>query len=508
MAEQLEVRLEALLRGTLKAEAATLPVAIGPADVLRRRELRRRERARGRNRLLLIAALVALPLGAVLIGAPRPDPPPEGYSAVLVRGFGDSEIQVFAAREGVAERVLTVPRSRLDDAGILDAAEIQVLETSATGWIAMYVATDGVQASGYREFVVLLNVRDPDAVPVVREGTHLGAWTPNGLYWSATNDAYELIDPASGQAIRLSRSASGRFDWYAAGNGRMQVAAEGHGLLLGGPLGSPQQWGVLSADGTLSPGLPDVAEGVGPRQVSSQWGLLQPRSNGAVSGTAVDGTYRTWGDAPPLHHYLADASWAVDGGVWLLVDRRSEGRTMLLIHRDQDNVDREVAAFPVDIDVQVSIGDLAPDDSLIAFELIGQASVREQTVIVDTRSGSSHLFSGALGGFVPTAATVDWVTGERLTETGQVLSSPAPGGGSGLGYGPLPSLEQQIASLDADRILLVHEVEATSADPGPPTQLRLGPVELEQGVGVDLVCSGPGEITLTEIPPDGLGGPA
>jgi hypothetical protein len=497
VAEQFEPGFEVLLRGALKTEAASLPVSIRPADVLRRRQLRRRARLTGRSRLLLVAALIALPIGAILIGAPRPDSLPDGYSAVLLRS-SDDPVQIFATRDGVAERVLAVPRSRLADAGILDASSAQVLETSATGWIALYISTDDVQASGYREFTVLLNLHDPDAKPIVRQGTGLGTWTPDGLYWSATNDAYELIDPATGQVTSLPRGAARGLDWWIEGNGRMRVAEDGHGLLVGGP----QQWGVLSSKGTLSPELPDLAEGVGPRMVSSQWGALELRSDGAVSGPASDGTYRTWGDAPPLHHFLAGASWAVDSGVWLLIDRRSEGRTMLLIHRDQDGVDREVAAFPVDIDVQVSIGDLAPDDSLIAFDLVDQALER-QAVIVDTRSGSSRLFGGAVGGFVPTAHAVGWLAGERMTETGRELSSLSPAGRPGPGYGPLPSLERHIASLESDQILLVHEVEATSSDPGPTTQLALGPVVIDEGIGLSLVCSGPGEITVTEIGADG-----
>ena len=56
MADQFDARLEALLRTTLKAEAASLAVLIGAADVLQRRESRRRNPARGRTRLLAAAA--------------------------------------------------------------------------------------------------------------------------------------------------------------------------------------------------------------------------------------------------------------------------------------------------------------------------------------------------------------------------------------------------------------------------------------------------------------------
>jgi hypothetical protein len=190
----------------------------------------------------------------------------------------------------------------------------------------------------------------------------------------------------------------------------------------------------------------------------------------------------------------------------LLVDRRSGGRTIVLIHRDEDNVDRQVASFIVDLDEDVAIGDLAADDSLIALELSGKWPV-VQTVVVDTSTGRSHLFDGAFGGFVPAVATTGWVAGERATEAGQLLARPAAGGESGSGYGPLPPLQEHIDDIEhnseAERILLVHEVEATSPDPGPTTQLALGPVELDEGIGLSLACSGPGEITVTEIGANG-----
>jgi hypothetical protein len=55
VAEPFEARFDALLRATLKAEAAAVPVAIRPADVLQRRELRRRDRPGGWTRLLAAA---------------------------------------------------------------------------------------------------------------------------------------------------------------------------------------------------------------------------------------------------------------------------------------------------------------------------------------------------------------------------------------------------------------------------------------------------------------------
>jgi hypothetical protein len=525
MAEHRDLSFESLLRNTLKAEALSLPVTVGPADILRRRDLLRRQRASLRLRLLLIAALIVLPMGALLAGTLRPDPSIQGYSALLVRSVGESELQVVVANNGEAQHVADVPASRFG------AVEVgRVLEASASGWIALYAA-DPPEIAPHKEYVVLFDVGSPDAAPIVREGTPLGAWTPDGLYWSATNDAYELIDPESGNVISLPRSVSADLDWWTNSNWRMTVATDGFGLLLGDSdyglhdeegLPNPQKWGVLSPEGTLARGLPDLAEGVGTRRISARWGLLQRCGNGTsgyicpglgtgaiVSGPASDGSYREWGGDPPTHDHVIEASWAVDGGLWLLVDRRSDGRTIVLIHRDEDNVDREVASFVVDLDEDVTLGDLAADDSLIALELSGNWPV-VQTVIVDTSTGRSHLFDGALGGFLPAAATAGWVVGERATEAGQLLAFPAAGGASGSGYAPLPPLQEHIDHIEfweAERILLVHEVEAISPDPGPIIQVTLGPVELDEGIGISLACSGPGEITVTEVAPDGPGWP-
>jgi hypothetical protein len=528
VSERTDMTLESLLRSTLKAEALSLPVSVVPADILRRRVLLRRQRVSRRLRLLLIAALIALPLGALAVGALRPVPSPEGYSAVLVRGVGESELQILVANGGVSERVHDVPASRF---GAIEVG--RVLEASASGWIALHAADPPEIAPIREEYVVLFDVSRPDAAPIIREGTFLGVWTPDGLYWSATNTAYELIDPVSGNIISLPRSVSADLDWWLTSNaGRMSVATDGFGLLLGDSdnvvhdeEGLPylQKWGVLSPEGTLSRGLPDLAEGVGTRRISARWGLLQRcgdgtsgyncpglRTGAIISGPASDGSSRQWGGDPPSHDHAIDESWAVDGGLWLLVDRRSGERTIVVIHRDEDNVDREVASFIVDLDESITIGDLAPDDSLIALELSGRFP-DVQTVIVETSTGRSHLFDGAFGGFVPAAATVGWVAGETTPEAGQPLPRPAAGGESGLAYGPLPPLQGHIDDIEfwgAERILLVHEVEATSPDPGPIVQLTLGPVEPEEGIGISLACSGPGHITLTEIGPDGPEAPS
>jgi hypothetical protein len=519
MAEQRDMNFEALLRSTLKAEALSLPVSVGPADILRRRVLLRRQRVSRRLRLLLIAALIALPLGALAAGALRIDPPPAAYSAVLVGGLGDPTLHVLLARDGSAERVLEIPASRLGSAQVS-----RPLEASFSGWIALQ-ANDEAGT----EYVVLLDIRSPEATPIVREGNYHGAFTPDGLYWSATNNAYELIDPVTGNVTSLPRSVAEDLDWWLGGiASRMRVAADGSGLLLGDPANTvhdetgrpyPQQWGVLGQVGTLTRGLPDLAEGVGIRLISSRWGLLQRceapagecdmptrRTRSIISGPASDGSYRQWSRDPSPHDHVIGASWSVDGGLWLLVDRRSpDERTIVLIHREWENADREVASFAVEQDVDVSFGDLAPDDSLIALNVWADWP-RWQTVIVDTRSGHGHLFDGTLGGFVPVSSAAGWVSGATVTEVGRLLPGSTSGGGSGPAYAALPPLQEQldfIEPTEAGGILLVHDFEATTTDPGATIQLTLGPVELDEGIGVSLACSGPGQITITEIAPDG-----
>jgi hypothetical protein len=475
--------------------------------------------------VLLLSLLLVLALALVTVGSRLPDlwtsvfRAPEGYSAVLVRGLGESEVQVLAAKDGSAERVADVPVSRLGPVQIE-----RPLEASPFGWIAL----QAYDQAGY-EYVVLVDVRNAHATPIVREGTYHGAFTPDGLYWSATNTAYELIDPATGNVTSLPRSVAEDLDWWSGGiDSRMRVAADGAGLLLGDPANTthdetgrpyPQQWGVLSPAGILSRGLPDLAEGVGTRLISARWGLLQRceapagecdmptrRSRSIISGPASDGSYRQWGGDPPAGDHVIGASWSVDGGLWLLVDRRLPGeRTMVIIHRDEEIVDREVASFAVEHDVDVSFGDLAPDDSLIAFNLWADWP-RWQTVIVDTRSGDSRLFDGTLAGFVPAVAANEWVSGSTTTEAGQPLEQPTTGAGSSPPYPALPSLQQQLDFIEyagAERVQLIHEFEATTADRGSTGMVTLGPVGLTKGGGMSLVCSGPGEVTVTEISREG-----
>ncbi|HSK94741.1 MAG TPA: hypothetical protein VLA76_11890, partial [Candidatus Angelobacter sp.] len=478
MAEHLDLDFESVLRSTLKAEAASLPVGIEPEGVLRRREARRRRRAGRRLTLLLVAAVAALPLGLLAAAVLRPDPS-EGYSAVLVRTADDGDIQVLLARDGASQRVVDVPVSRF---GAVEYP--QVVEANASGWIAFW-ATDVPEAAAPNEYVVLFDVRDARP-PIVRAGTHLGTWTTDGRYWSVTNHAYELIDPASGDVTSRPRGVTGELDAWPLG-GPLRVASDGSGLLVGdlsnvvydeAGRAYPQQWAVLSPAGILSEGLPELAGGTGSRVLSARWGLLQwcehratfacpgRRSGTIVSGPGDDGSYREWGGPPPAHDHVIGASWAVDGGLWLLVDRRSGVRTIVLIHRDANHIDREVAAFVVGMDEDLAIGDLAPDDSLIALQLSGDWP-RVKTVIVDTSTGQSHLFDGALGGFVPTALAREWVADEAETEAGQVLAKASADGGSEPAYAPRPSLGEQLQGLSAERILLVHEIEATAADPGP-----------------------------------------
>jgi hypothetical protein len=239
--------------------------------------------------------------------------------------------------------------------------------------------------------------------------------------------------------------------------------------------------------------------GVGPRA-----SCPGRRTGTIVSGPGSDGAYRQWGGDPPPHHHVIGASWAVDGGLWLLLDRRLGERAIVLVHRDEENVDREVAAFAVDADAQVEIGDLAPDDSLIALNQWAEWP-NWQTVIVDTRSGQGHLFDGRLGGFVAAGSAAGWVAGDGPTEAGWPLAAPAVGGESEPVYAPLPDLQEQLDSLIADRILLVHQADAIATDPAATIQVVVGPVEVEQGIGISLACSGPGEITVIETADGSLG---
>jgi hypothetical protein len=134
VAEDLDMRFESLLRSTLKAEAASVPVSIGLDDVLRRREQRRRRfgwltdpRPRPRDRGLRLAtvlgvlALAAVVGFAALLGgmpavipggSPSPSPSPSPRSIPDTGGHMHLELEPDAwyADHGFPFRVeLTLP---------------------------------------------------------------------------------------------------------------------------------------------------------------------------------------------------------------------------------------------------------------------------------------------------------------------------------------------------------------------------------------------------------------
>jgi hypothetical protein len=187
VAEHIEVSFESFLRATLKAEAASLPVSIGPAAVLQRRESRRRDRSSGWTRMLATAAslldgeapwrawlaphrqrpvlivlvlslLLALALAIVAVGSRLPDlltsivppppsfvptqriavgpaptsPPHSGAIALVSSGDGSQRGIVLVHPSGGDRRPLTPPLiEMLDRNGCVRDTDLDVARTAA-----------------------------------------------------------------------------------------------------------------------------------------------------------------------------------------------------------------------------------------------------------------------------------------------------------------------------------------------------------------------------------------
>lgn len=525
MADQVDVRFEALVRDVLRTEVATLPLTVTPADVLRRAAERRRERARGRVRLLLLAAVLLLPLGGLLAFAMRPQlPPAADYEAVLVRGLRMNEARtatsdlevVVATADGTARSLARVPASRL---GAVERSGGPA-SISTQGWLALGAHSTDERAS---EKDIALDLRRLDREPLIFDGSGVFAWDRTGFLWRRPSGLLVQVNPETGEATSIPQDLVGDLVPWPFGAWAINVAADGSGVLVGDPgnrvvddSGEPyaQSWAIVTAQATVVPGAPELAYDVGRRFLSPHWGLLQlcdPESSLAcpgratgslISGPAADGSYRNWGEDPPLHDHVIGASWAADGGVWVLVDRRTTERALVLVHRDEQDVDTEIASFLVGADDQPTFDAFAPDDSLIAIGFFNGHD--EQTVLVDTASGRAHRFEGSAAGFLPVATADEWLGSEDPAHAGEpVVTSGSASSGASEPYPPLPELTEQLDSTAGAPVLLVHEVPASAVDPGSPVGVLLGPVALDVGYGISLVCSGPGEVTYSVVGPTG-----
>jgi hypothetical protein len=489
---------------------------VRPEDVRLHGNERRRQRTRRRLSLpLLVAAGLLVPLGlAWAIGSsPEPDDG-QRYQAVLVRGLDrhddgsatdDLEV-VLADADGSVQPLRRMPASRFPaQGGIWNPA------LSTQGWLTFSTQVgDGPEPTD-----VLLDLADPDRAPTLLPGWSRTGWAPDGSLWRESTGT-ELIDPESGTRTSVEREDGGDLQTLPLGSWSLATTIDGE-LVVSAPPdpvdGEPtlprmQAWGGIDAGGRLTLAIPRIAENGRLRYLSPRWGVLwvcdsdpsalaycpgRPRGS-VISGPAADGTYRTWRGRPARDEFVVQASWAADGGAWLLLDRRSIGRTLALVHLALDGTEREVASFVADPEGGASIDALAPDDSMVAIGWLDEAGW--WTALVDIRSGRTTLHRGSLAGFARPDDARPWIHDDGASEQGTRLAGSAAPNVAATGYPPLPTVETQTEGME--RTLLIHEEPGyPAASGGNRPSVVLGPVDLDDGYGISLVCSGPGDVSYT-----------
>jgi hypothetical protein len=190
-----------------------------------------------------------------------------------------------------------------------------------------------------------------------------------------------------------------------------------------------------------------------------------------------------------------DASFGGDGtAMWLLLDRRVDGRQFALARVDTPGTARVVAAsgLPAAEYSPLRIVGVAPDDSLLAIVVGG-------LVLIEPSTGRSTPIEGQFLAFIPSATADTWAGEQfRPVEPAETLGPVLPA------YPPLPPIGDMVANqlIAGDRELWRQEFVAVEGTAGAPTTAEIGPLDLATGLGVVLSCSGPSDVLVT-MEPDG-----
>jgi hypothetical protein len=480
MADENDARLELLLRSTLRAETADLAVTVRPEDVLVRRQDRRIASRRWLPfRVLAIAAAVALPLAAIIGTALSDQEAATDDGAIIVRGLGldeatneVSDLEVILVDNDGREHGLVrydaarfeLPRSFREaqsaPAGSMPPTLIDPSypKVSKDGWLVFDAYSTGEEPEGR---TVLVDLTDPQREPVLLEDDGPTGWGPDGALWRYASGRVERIDPDTDQRRSAPAINLGGFGLWHPGTWALAVAEDGSGPVMEATsdatgVGMRRSWGVMTLDdpSPVRVDIPAVAPGVGARLLSAEYGLLQvcssdhqqgsfcpdtPRGT-VVSGSAFDRPFRTWGEPPGPNQTVLAASWAGDGGVWKIVDRRDGGRLIDLVHISPSGEERRAVTWNADLGETNEVGALAADDSLIA--LTRRASERTETALADTRTGVTRRYEGQVAGFVSSQGAIDWLPGSFQVTPGHIVAT-APVDGS-WSYSALPQVEMQM----------------------------------------------------------------
>ena len=360
----------------------------------------------GWQRVLVLALVVlATVLAALLVaGALRRDPPLAIHDPDLVV-LREGHI-VAIARDGTERELGRLTNETLgSDVKLIISALV-----SPDGHLLVNRIKDD-QTAG----LVVFDLRHMDAAPLVPDvqGYRYG-FAPDGTLGIVTADGIATVDLLSGRSrstvlsgapgdpVHRPLTPDGLVNWAADGTtilaetGRLTVDTEGK--LTTATLGR------LDFDGTFTAGaVPAYDEGFRARRIGPDGEVLRCRREadsacyfllGELFAVTDDSAPSVWTNPDPSMR-LVDFSWAVDGGLWLLLETAATGpRSVSLVHVSATLESRTVATFaaePRDKDQGLYVTSayfeaIAPDDSRLVVS-INEPSVRRVPYIIDPSGG-------------------------------------------------------------------------------------------------------------------------
>ncbi len=487
-----------LIRVTLRTEAQAAGVGSGvPASRQQAALHKWRQRRAGRRHLALLglAAAVVLPASLALAFAmPGGDPPVRGTVAILMRDVsaqaGDGVALVAVAADGRERLLAMFPTAMLP---------------SDSSFMTGVAAESGRLALGFgrpgEEGFMIADLARPDAEPVmVRHpmlgiGAHSYAWGPDGRFATWVNGGTILIvDPASGGSLLLRPSAdlpTSGLQWTANGSGIAGESADDVIVQVPTPADPMAAGDSSGATGLYQRPWPRDVNDAGAR-------LLMCRSwegvdcgifpDGSVVVRSVDG-----GRIPAYQDQLAPdrvvgASFADDGeSVWLLTDRRRDGRTIAVAHAGPSGdvrIAAEVNAVAAMREPQLH--GIAPDDSLVAVGAPRDDSMLTILLTTDGTGGTYH--EGMLVGWAAGDRVSGWPGGPWTQVPG---TEPPPEGA----LPTLPSVEDMVNPAADGEIALTLQGQGTPAGDGQEVTTS-GSAILAEGVGLAAACIGPSTMTI------------
>ncbi len=303
-----------------------------------------------------IALLAAAIAGAALL-VPREPPAP---ALVVVRSSDPTIASPVDVIELAADGTETaVAHLGLD---VLPGGWAGAVSLSRDGWLGLLTQSDPDPT------MVIVDLRDPTAPLRHLDGTwYSPSWSPDG----------ELLASQSGQGVVVYDLTTGGtsamtlpVDTFLQPNGSAPLWTDVGTTFVGAsgpafgddsaPGGTrPAPIGVIGMDGVFVPGVrPAVYSGLGPRRVRPDGTFLRCRPEEDDSCIPDDATLfsvgdtvdAVWSETDPATR-VSDHAWAVDGGIWLLLETAGAGpREVTLVRVAPDGAESIVTTVQAGAD--------------------------------------------------------------------------------------------------------------------------------------------------------------